>query len=347
VSRMAPESSKRQPLKQRETHELAAEVGLPVDVAYSAMVGYRSFGIGVFGVFMRFLGMPLEKIALYMNSSQVSGKNPFQQAIRLTFDNGALSPWRVVGPASITAWLFQYSVMGFAFQFFDNALSRVLQVKPVAYGSQLMEPPTRESSPSLAYSAASAAKTIAAPAMSGALESAVSNRAEVQRYFGPERFANIESKLNWGALSRHLGPAFIPNATRNIIMCNTSFVLTPITYKLYFPQEKKSTSTLFWYGLGMNIFVGNIVAISQQAFWGRSLDYCAVGGGRNIVYSQVVRDGLKADGLAAFFTPSKWFSRVLMNAPAQGVLPWFYNEVLPVGERRFLSAVTAVYRLVS
>jgi len=130
-------------------------------------------------------------------------------------------------------------------------------------------------------------------------------------------------------------------------MCNTSFVLTPITYKLYFPQEKKSTSTLFWYGLGMNIFVGNIVAITQQAFWGRSLDYCAVGGGRNIVYSQVVRDGLKADGLAAFFTPSKWFSRVLMNAPAQGVLPWFYNEVLPVGERRFLSAVTAVYRLVS
>ena len=36
--------------------------------------------------------------------------------------------------------------------------------------------------------------------------------------------------------------------------------------------------------------------------------------------------------MAAFITPSKWISRVLMNAPAQGTLPWFYNEVLPLGE---------------
>ena len=60
---------------------------------------------------MRFVGMPLEKIALYMNSSQVSGQGQFQQAIRLTFVEGALAPYRVVGPSSLTAWFMQYSVM--------------------------------------------------------------------------------------------------------------------------------------------------------------------------------------------------------------------------------------------
>ena len=39
----------------------------------------------------------------------------------------------------------------------------------------------------------------------------------------------------------------------------------------------------------MNIFVGNVIAITQQALWGRSLDYCNVGGGRNIVYSEVTQ----------------------------------------------------------
>jgi len=33
-----------------------------------------------------------------------------------------------------------------------------------------------------------------------------------------------------------------------------------------------------------------------------------------------------------------------MNAPAQGVLPWFYNEVLPLGEDAVLSTVrTMIY----
>ena len=44
--------------------------------------------------------------------------------------------------------------------------------------------------------------------------------------------------------------------------------------------------------------------------------------------------------MAAFFTPAKWFSRVLMNAPAQGTLPWFYNQVLPLGESTFLGLVS-------
>ena len=105
------------------------------------------------------------------------------------------------------------------------------------------------------------------------------------------------------------------------------------------PQEKKTKQSLFWYGLGLNIFVGNTIAITQQALWGRALDYGAVGGGRPIVYSQVVREGLKAEGAAAFYTPAKWFTRVLMNAPVQGTLPWFYNDVLPRFEGPVLRAV--------
>ena len=87
----------------------------------------------------------------------------------------------------------------------------------------------------------------------------------------------------------------------------------------------------------MNIFGGNVIAITQQALWGRSLDYLAKHG--QINYSSVVRDGLQKEGMKAFFTGPKWFSRVLMNAPAQGVLPWFYNEILPLGEDTVMRAV--------
>ena len=94
---------------------------------------------------------------------------------------------------------------------------------------------------------------------------------------------------------------------------------------------------MFWYGLGLNVFVGNVFAITQQALWGRTLDYAAQHG--KIQYSQVIRQGLASDGISAFFTAPKWFSRVLMNAPAQGVLPWFYNEVLPLGEDTVMAGV--------
>ena len=46
--------------------------------------------------------------------------------------------------------------------------------------------------------------------------------------------------------------------------------------------------------------------------------------------------------MAAFFTPAKWFSRVLMNAPAQGTIPWFYNQVLPIGERPFMTMMQSL-----
>ena len=328
----------------QSSEETAADVGLPWTVAQPALVTYRSMGIGVFGATMRYVGMPLEKIALYMNSSQVSGKNQLAQATRLTFAEGALAPYRVVGPASLTAWFLQYSVMGVAFQFVDQTLATLLGVKPVYYGHELMEPPPSASPADVAepwdYQAKTAIKTILSPVLAASMESFVSNRAEVQRYFGPQRFAEIEQALmrnRNNALVKAAGPAFAPNALRNVIMCQTSFLLTPITYKLYFPQEHKSKTTLFWYGLGLNVFTGNVLAITQQALWGRSLDYLAIHG--RIDYTKVVQEGFRKEGLAAFFTGPKWFSRVLMNAPAQGTLPWFYNEVLPLAEASLLTAV--------
>jgi hypothetical protein len=335
-----------------------------------ALVGYRSVGIGVFGATMRYIGMPLEKIALYINSSQVSvetttttttagSRRPpsqFQQAIHLTFREGMLAPYRVVGPASIMAWFLQYSVMGIAFQFFDQMLSNMLQVRPMYYGRELMEPPpttvactsesssSSSSSSSASYYARETLKTIASPFLAACLESYVSNRAEVQRFFGgPQVYAQMERLYYCNqqqqqqivpAMVRYAGPAYAANVGRNIIMCQTSFVLTPYTYKMYFPQDYKNKSTLFYYGLSLNIFIGNVLAITQQALWGRSLDYFQQH--HHINYTKIIQEGYQKEGIAAFFTTSKWFSRVLMNAPAQGTLPWFYNEILPLGEYTFL-----------
>ncbi|KAL7502443.1 hypothetical protein ACHAXN_000407 [Cyclotella atomus] len=312
----------------------------------SVLVTYRSIGIGSFGVIMRFAGMPLEKIALFMNSSQVTGKNQFGQAVRLTFSGGALAPYRVVGPSSLVAWFMQYSIMGGAFQFFDRLLSKAFDVPPVIYGDQLMEEAinpatdaTAKKSHDASYQLKSVTKTILAPLLSGSLESMVANRAEVQRYFGPTKFSALESQLAWNPISRLFAPAFVANAMRNVVMCSTSFIVTPITYKMYYPQEMKSNSSLFYYGMGMN-FAGNTVAITMQALWGRALDYSvAEGKGRKIRYVDVIRDSLKKEGVGAFFTVPKWFSRILMNAPVQGSLPWFYNNVLPLGEERVMGAV--------
>mmetsp|Transcript_22226 Transcript_22226/g.61935 ORF Transcript_22226/g.61935 Transcript_22226/m.61935 type:complete len:359 (-) Transcript_22226:1548-2624(-) len=329
-------------LQRRDTDLVAEQAGLPLSIAEPTLVTYRSIGIGMFGVVMRFAGMPLEKIALFMNSSQVSGSGQLQQAARLTFKDGMLAPYRVVGPASITAWFFQYSVMGLAFQFFDHGLSNLLGVKPVYYGNELMLP-RLEDETSATDNIKYGFKTLVSPIFSAAIETKVSNRAEVQRFFGLEKFASIEKSMNARSLSRVAGPAFAPGMMRNFIMCQTTFIITPITYKLYFPQERKSNRSLFWFGLGMNIFVGNVAAITQQSLWGRSLDYLGTHG--KIEYKKIISESYKRDGAKAFFTGPKWFSRVLMNAPAQGVLPWFYNEVLPIGEPAVMNVVKQIYEM--
>jgi len=324
------------------------------DLEYAALVMYRSTGLGIYGAVMRWAGMPLERIAVIMNSSQVGAAQGdaarLALAVRLTFQDGLFGPYKVVGRASLVAWSLQYSVMGFVFMICDSTLSRAMGVQRVVYGEELMMPPgvrkepvgevaASSTAPPASAAALGAIKIVFAPLLSGSIESVVANRAEVQRYYGIDKFAHVERQLGWNALKRMCGPAFVANASRNFIMSSTSFVLTPTTYKNYYPQEKKTKQSLFWYGLGLNIFVGNTIAITQQALWGRALDYGAVGGGRPIVYSQVVREGLKAEGAAAFYTPAKWFTRVLMNAPVQGTLPWFYNDVLPRFEGPVLRAV--------
>ena len=206
---------------------------------------------------MRFAGMPLEKIALFMNSAQVQGRGQLSQAVRLTFQEGAFAPYKVVGPSSMTAWFLQYSVMGVAFQFFDHSISQALGVEPVCYGRQLLEPNEgKDAAPSSSdYKARYATARLLSPIMAAGLESMVSNRAEVQRFFGPQQFAEMQARLRPGIVTRMVGPAFLPSAMRNVIMCQTSFLITPVTYKLYFPQEQKSASTLFWFGVGVNMFV--------------------------------------------------------------------------------------------
>ena len=95
-------------------------------VVHFGRICYRSTGLGVWGMMLRFGGMPLEKLALYMNSSQVSGNQMQQlrQAVRLTMAEGPLGPFRVVGRASMIAWFLQYSVMGFVFQARPHPIAR-------------------------------------------------------------------------------------------------------------------------------------------------------------------------------------------------------------------------------
>jgi hypothetical protein len=128
-------------------------------------------------------------------------------------------------------------------------------------------------------------------------------------------------------------------------MSITSFVATPTLFLKYYPQERKSSRDLFWFGLGLNIFAGNVVAITQQSLWGRVLDHMSVGGGRNACYRTILADGYAKEGVGSLFTWPKWFARVLMNAPIQGTVPWFYNEILPVGEPAALGFFTAGYNL--
>lgn len=87
------------------------------------------------------------------------------------------------------------------------------------------------------------------------------------------------------------------------------------------------------------------MAITQQALWGRAMDYWKEHG--HISYRRVIQEGLEKEGIKAFFTVPKWFSRVLMNAPAQGTLPWFYNEVLPIGETTFLQSFQSVFTAIT
>lgn len=343
--------------------DLEAAPSMPRRVLDSAVVVYRSVGCGLWGVALRCAGMPLEKIAFFANSGQVSGASQLSQAARLTFAQGALAPYRVIGSASIVAWFLQYSCMSFVFQLADSAFSLGLSVDRVAYGVAVSGPaaaqgsqgtgragPPGEASPAAVAAAGIGwgsmlkfAKDVAAASVAGAVESAVSNRAEAQRYHGLDRFRSLEARTPPSRLGRWLGPAFAASVSRNSVMTYSAFVATPALYQQHVPDHSKSSSSLFLFGLGVNMFAGNLVAVTQQTLWGRALDAWAAGGGRPVPYVTVVRAALRAEGLAAFITPGKWVSRVLMNAPAEGTLSWFYNRLLPIGEPSFVRVVHAAY----
>lgn len=125
--------------------------------------------------------------------------------------------------------------MGLVFQGVDIALSSALGVSRVQYGAQLMKPIDKNArSQSADEVARTVAKTSAAPLLAGTIESCIANRAEVQRYFGLQKFSELPPASN--ALARAAGPAFVANAARNAVMSSTSFVLTPLVYKNFFPQ---------------------------------------------------------------------------------------------------------------
>ena len=60
----------------------------------NSLVLYRSVGLGGYGAALRFVGMPLERVALISNSTQIKkdSGSPIRQAIRLAFQDGALAP---------------------------------------------------------------------------------------------------------------------------------------------------------------------------------------------------------------------------------------------------------------
>lgn len=317
---------------------------LPDSLVAPCQTTYRSVGLGVYAVVVRYATMPLEKVAMIANSSLVSsGKNQLGQAWAIATKQGLLAPYRTVSPMSVTAWFLQYSVMGFVFQTVDAGLSVSLGTDRVPYGDALMREPVKGTS----LGAGTALKASLAPITAGTIESLVSNRAETQRFWGLGKSAAIEAKLGWSSLGRACGPAFAANAARNAVMSTTSFVGTPLLFLHCMPQDKKSQSSLFWFGLSLNIFAGNVVAITQQSLWGRVLNYVEEAGGRPANYRVIMSEAYRREGMSAFFTPPKWFARVLMNAPIQGTLPWFYNNVLPLGEPAALKVAGRAYAAVA
>jgi hypothetical protein len=355
------------------------ETSLPIDrpLAISPMpkeiddvvtVSYRSGGLGIWGTLIRAVGMPLEKIALNANSAQVSGSGQFSQAFKITFEEGWTAPFRVLTPRSGVAWFLQYSIMGFTFQIADRTLSNLLGVEPFEVAKCIDNSSNDESNDSaskdgsinnniheiyetrekdFSYKARFASKMVLAPLMASSFESLVSNKAEAIRFYGPEKFAKIEAKRLGNVLHKVTGPAYGANVGRNFLMCSSAFVVTPYLFgKL--PDNYKTSTNLFWFGLCGN-WAANVAAVQCQSLWGRSLDYMAVGGGRPIKYfttNGVIRESLKKEGMSAFCTPTKYFSRVLMNCPAQGTIPWFYNSVLPIGESGVKNFATTMYNKV-
>ena len=46
----------------------------------------------------------------------------------------------------------------------------------------------------------------------------------------------------------------------------------------------------------------------------------------------MIREGLRQEGIGAFINPSRWITRVGMNLFPQGMIPWYYNTIVPIAE---------------
>jgi hypothetical protein len=101
----------------------------------------------------------------------------------------------------------------------DHSLSRMLGVKPVYYGHELMQASV-EVDASKDYRLKSSFKAVLSPILAAGMETQVSNRAEVQRFFGKAKFAMIEEGMKTTGLRRLAGPAFAPCFMRNVRVNN-------------------------------------------------------------------------------------------------------------------------------
>jgi len=331
---------------------------LPSELQRAVLVVYRSFGLGIWGCVLRSAGMPLEKVALEANSGRVSGNgSQLMQAIKQVYARGFADPFLCITTRSLRAWFLQYGMMGFTFQLLDIGLSRVLGVPSQPIGPQVFMKQDTETSSSGKNSVDVGLmifKGVAAPLLAGGVESFVANKAECERYLGPAQLSRVmgSKALATTVVSRvafAAGPAFLPNMLRNFVMAEVSFVATPNLFRATLSDDQKTPTSLFWFGLGMNVFIGNGIAIMLQSLWGRSLDHLHTRKGvtgTQIQYPTLIRSALNANGMKAFFSPGKWCARVLMNAPAQGTIPWFNNVVLPLGDKRVLAMATSVYSVV-
>eukprot|EP00298_Acanthocystis_sp_HF-20_P026562 c4343_g1_i1.p1 GENE.c4343_g1_i1~~c4343_g1_i1.p1 ORF type:complete len:349 (+),score=143.31 c4343_g1_i1:113-1159(+) len=326
---------------------------LPSNIERAVLVSYRSIGLGLWGCGLRSLGMPLEKIALEANSGRVDGaKNQFKQAVIQVWARGWKDPFRCITSRSLTAWFLQYGLLGFTFQTIDFGLSKMFGLRPQIFGVELLKKDNNNNDNNNEEKKKGenlillVAKGMSAGVLAASIESFVANRAESQRHLGPQTLAKLSPPLSQGTILQHLrhsaGPSYIPNVARNFIMCSTTFVISPALFQLL-PQEQRTPKNLLLFGLGMNIFFGNSLAINAQSLWGRSLDHFAQTKNPNYRYTQIISEGLRRDGIKAFFSPSKWFARVLMNAPAQGTIPWFGCFILPKGEGYVLRVAQQFY----
>ena len=234
-------------------------------------VTYRSTMLGFWGIAVRFAAMPLERLALIANSSKVKGQSAgaqFKQAAKLVVKDGWLASYRVVSTRSCIAWFLQYSVLGAAFEVSDRILSKATGLQPFVYGDALFNKDEEEdmvaSSPRPStehvdplHLAKTCTKAVFAPILASYVETMVSNKAEVERFYGKHEFKRLvtDTRAQRGILSNIAGPAFHANVGRNAFMSFATFIGAPVMFDAVFTGDAKTPENLAWFGLLSNLVI--------------------------------------------------------------------------------------------